>query len=42
VVVCGSFFEDVEVFDFIEDGAFLLGVYNLKVIIYVAKSVLLC
>jgi hypothetical protein len=40
VVVCGGFFEYVEAFECIEEGAFLLGVYNLKVIIYVAKCVL--
>jgi hypothetical protein len=42
VVVRGGFFEDVEAFDCVEEGAFLLGVYNLKAIIYVTKCVLLC
>jgi hypothetical protein len=41
VVVCGGFFEDMEAFDGIKGGAFLLGVQNLKAVFYVAKCVLL-
>jgi hypothetical protein len=42
VVVCGSLFKEVKLFDSIEVGAFVLGVQNLRVFLYVAKCVLLC
>jgi hypothetical protein len=42
VVVSGSLFKDVELFDSIEVGAFVVGVQNLHVFLYVAKCVFLC
>jgi hypothetical protein len=41
VIVCGGFFIDVEFLDGIEVGAFVVGVQNLHVFLYVAKCVLL-
>jgi hypothetical protein len=42
VVVCGSLFKDVKLFDSVEVGAFVVGVQNLHAFLYVAKCVLLC
>ena len=42
MVVCGSLFKDVELFDGIEVGAFVMVVQNLQTFLYVAKCVLLC